>query len=604
MKLRADIVAVYREVHSWVGVVAGLFLFIAFYAGAITMFEPALESWMTPRPALPQPVSLERTPELLEKAFTAFPQARRQYSIVVAPDAAHPARLVWPLSEGRHGHGSAAVMMAALDAQGQLVTVTRRPSPVAQVIDVIHQRMGLPLPHETAMIVMGFIALGYALALVSGTLVFLPALARGLFAVRLVGSVRRKWLDLHNLLGFCSLPFHIVMALTSVVFAFHDVIFSVQAGFLGGERRGAEHGALQGTTGQGHARFGREAGQGALSGPGGPGRAVGDQSAFGPAGQGPRMPVADEGHVMAARSGTQDIPPALSRQAAGDDRSGTGGPVLHGGAPGRAVPLPLPPDRILSRLAQSAPGFVPDTLDYTQRKPRERSGAAPSASGGSLTLRVSGYDAAHVMRGPSSGFATLDPTTGALLWRDYLPGQQSAGFAALTSFFALHFGSYGGVPIRWAYLVLGFAGAFLFYTGNRLWIAVRRRREKASGLELDTRGTWFLARLTTGCCAGCMAGIAVLLDAGLACPAWVSESSAMLVYQGVFWLFVSGAFIPRIGERPLLALSGAFYLLLAGLVCVQSGREITTGWAVAVISLILGGVLCRHSFRVERPRAA
>ncbi|WP_159101778.1 PepSY domain-containing protein [Asaia platycodi] len=44
MKLRADIVTVYRELHSWVGVVAGLFLFIAFYAGAISMFEPALES--------------------------------------------------------------------------------------------------------------------------------------------------------------------------------------------------------------------------------------------------------------------------------------------------------------------------------------------------------------------------------------------------------------------------------------------------------------------------------------------------------------------------------------------------------------------------------
>jgi uncharacterized iron-regulated membrane protein len=30
------------------------------------------------------------------------------------------------------------------------------------------------------------------------------------------------WLDLHNVLGILSLPFHLIMALTAVVFAFHD----------------------------------------------------------------------------------------------------------------------------------------------------------------------------------------------------------------------------------------------------------------------------------------------------------------------------------------------------------------------------------------------
>lgn len=36
--MRTDIVKTYKDVHSWVGIIAGLALFIAFYAGAITMF--------------------------------------------------------------------------------------------------------------------------------------------------------------------------------------------------------------------------------------------------------------------------------------------------------------------------------------------------------------------------------------------------------------------------------------------------------------------------------------------------------------------------------------------------------------------------------------
>jgi len=501
MKLRADIANVYRELHSWVGVVAGLFLFIAFYAGAISMFEPALETWLTPRISLPEAVPLERAPELMGKVFAAFPESRRSYTIVVSTDPDHPARMVWSPHPARHGHGSQTLMMAALDSRGGLVTAQRRPSSVAQVIDTLHQQMGLPLPHEPAMIVMGFITLGYALALVSGTLIFLPALARAIFAVRLKGSVRRKWLDLHNLLGFCSLPFHIVMALTSVVFAFHDVIFTVQAEFLSHE--------------QGEVRQG--------------------------------------GHGMRAMA-------ALSQQG------------MH---PAHETTA-LTPAEVVSILSREVPGFTPDTLDYSTRP-----GSVPM-------LRIAGHDPGHIMRGPNSGFTTMDPFTGRLLWRDYLPGYQSRSFAALTSFFSLHFGSYGGVPVRWAYLVLGFAGAFLFYTGNRLWIAVRRRKEKASGLESDTRGTRILWRLTVGCCAGCMAGIAIILLVAMFQPGLNARLSPFWLYQGVFWLFM--------GLSCLGILDGSWFFLVASILNLavvagalrHFGTDSETSLGVALVALALG----------------
>ena len=72
---------------------------------------------------------------------------------------------------------------------------------------------------------MGVAAVLYVLALVSGVVVLLPTLARDFFALRRGANRKRWWLDLHNLLGITSLPFHLVIGLTAIVFAFHDPFY-------------------------------------------------------------------------------------------------------------------------------------------------------------------------------------------------------------------------------------------------------------------------------------------------------------------------------------------------------------------------------------------
>src|SRR5690606_33432158 len=118
---------------------------------------------------------------------------------------------------------------AALTPDGTLQVEAKGPSPVAQFIDVLHQQVGLPFSHAVAMPIMGAIALLYAIAIVSGIVVLLPSLVSDLFAMRVGRNVKRMWLDLHNVLGVMSLPFHLVMALTSVVFAFHDQFYDAQS---------------------------------------------------------------------------------------------------------------------------------------------------------------------------------------------------------------------------------------------------------------------------------------------------------------------------------------------------------------------------------------
>ena len=226
MRIRNDVIKVYKDVHIWVGIVSGLMLFIAFYAGAITMFEKPLERWATPPSALAPPPPIERADELLEAVLAKHPQAAKFHVVLVQPTAEMPARVVWrePGKTRREftDHG------ASFAADGSLQVEKLARAPVAQLVDTLHQLVGLPFADAVARPIMGAVALLYAVALVSGLSIVLPTLVKDFFALRLGRNIKRMWMDVHNALGIVSLPFHLVMALTSVVFAFHTPFYAVQ----------------------------------------------------------------------------------------------------------------------------------------------------------------------------------------------------------------------------------------------------------------------------------------------------------------------------------------------------------------------------------------
>ncbi|SEN69067.1 Uncharacterized iron-regulated membrane protein [Sphingomonas gellani] len=451
--MRTDIVKMYKDVHSWVGIIAGLALFIAFYAGAITMFEEPLNRWAAAPTRIAPPVSLARTPELIDKVLRTHPEARAAYTVNLTTGPDMPARVSWTTGT-RRAPGS--TFLAALSADGSLQVVKQQPSPVAQFIDVLHQQVGLPLPHAVAMPIMGVISLLYAVAIISGIIVLLPSLVKDLFALRFGRNVKRMWLDLHNVLGLFSLPFHIVMALTAVVFAFHDQIYTAQ-------------GAVQ--------RIGTAA-----------------VEARSPPPDGPKPP-----------------PPL-------DAVTGT-----------------LPPAELQQRLSRSLPGFELRTIRYDYDEKEGPHG------------QIAGVDPRYGLRAPTYGMGEIDTRTGAIRKSDYLPGRQGAWFATVTSFFALHFGSFGGVAVRWGYFLLGLAGAFLFYTGNLLWIESRRKRERKNGAVEQTRATRVLGALTTGVPLGCVAGISVTIAAAKwlspdlpALAAWHSRIYYLVFVGAIVWALVRG----------------------------------------------------------------
>ena len=468
MKIRTDIVRMYKDVHTWVGIVSGLCLFIAFYAGAITMFEVPLQRWASAPIALSAPPPpMERAGELVEKTIAAHPEAAKAYRVVVATGPEQPARMIWRVErpEDEHHHAPDSYFASTLRADGSVEVVEQPESPVAQFVDVLHQQVGLPLDHEIAMPIMGAISLLYFVALVSGVIVLLPSLVKDLFVLRAGKNLKRMWLDVHNVLGVFSLPFHIIMALTAIVFAYHDQFYDAQG------------------------------------------------AAF------------SKTDVRAERGG--------------------GGPAPEGAL--------LAPHLVVQSLAAQAPDFEPQVLLYSTRP------------NGAVGLRVQGVDPRHGLRGPTFGVAGVDPYSGKIVMSDYLPGQQSGLFATITSFFALHFGNFGGAPVRWGYFLLGLAGAFLFYSGNLLWVESCRKKERKAGAVVQSRAVRFMGNLTVGVTLGTIAGISLTISGAKWLPAgadfafWHSLLFYGLFLAAIGWAFARGAARASVD---LLRVSAATTLLI------------------------------------------
>ncbi|UCZ57321.1 PepSY domain-containing protein [Desulfurispirillum indicum] len=455
--MRSEIVRIYRSVHTWTGIIAGLALFIAFYAGSLTIFKESLAGWASPPSAGTAAVSLADVPELMERTLEAHPQTAREMWLHLDEGEHLPARLTWRVrKEGAGGHDPMAMrhFTAILQEDGTPRIEEIRPSQLGNFIDVLHRVIGLPADKGPFRWIMGTIAALYALALVSGVIILLPSLVRDFFALRESNNPRRIWLDSHNLVGMVSLPFHIVMALTATVFAFHGAIYMIQDKTL------------------------------------------------------------HQGQLASIWA------------------SSLGGDVYE---VAQAPSTLLTPTELVARSQAISPSFEPRTLQYL------------NLTGTRPVVRVWGTDATTYVAKFIGGFVALDPYSGAVMSTGYMPGQQNTSYALISSFFTLHFGTYGGTPVRWIYFLLGLAGAWLFYSGNLLWIEARRRRtpRTQSAVPRQSRSLLIMAALTVGVSLGCVAGISATIVAGKWLHGHVTDMGLwhQIVYYTCFFAAIGWAFL-------------------------------------------------------------
>ncbi|WP_396233586.1 PepSY-associated TM helix domain-containing protein [Acinetobacter baumannii] len=417
MKIRSDIIKIGKNLHTWVGISAGILLFICFFAGGLTMFQHHLSQWASPPPQKLASIQINQYNQLVTQTQEKYPETKKAFTLSFNSPEAYNSPIYWEAAhKGRendhHIDIAQSNMMATLDQNGQLIVKQQNVSKLGWLIEQLHETAGIPgmIGHHTAgVMVMGGVAVLYFLAIMSGLIVLLPTLVSDYFAVRKGKNKKRFWLDTHNVVGITSLPFHIIISVTVVVFAFHDVMY----------------GALAQVTGK----------------------------------------------------------PIFERPA----------PIQI------AEPRPkLDVEQIYFKIQKIAPEYRIDGIRFNNLDKPERASAF-----------VALYHPDRMMRGDNFDYLTFNPYQTKPYSIETLSTKENNISSLIRSMFALHFGNYGGDPIRWIYVFFGLGGAYLFYSGNILWIESRLRKQKNPNLPppQQRKDVMFVANLTIGACLGCMLAV-------------------------------------------------------------------------------------------------
>ncbi len=446
MKIKSDTLRVFKVLHTWTGIIAGLLLFIAFYAGSITVFHEEIMHWQYADNQVPVKEALKQVPELTTAVTTKDPTANRGITVTLPGGHAPQLLAQWRSTDADIRH-------ATINSENTLSFSNPSSSQLSTFIDTLHRNAGIP--GLTGEWLMGIAALLYGLALISGVIIYLPVLSKDLFALRIGKNLKRLWLDVHNSIGIFSLPFHIIFALTGAVMSLHDPMLMAMN----------------------------------------------------------KLIYPDNGRTLLM----QTIFPVGQPAAEGINAS------------------MLPTTELLKNIQRSYPDFQPSALTFIQ--PDKQDGVV------SIMGDVPGVLAHRVRIMASSSNGTVLATQ--------LPDNRPDGMTTLSSFFALHFADYGGEPVKWIYFLLGMAGAFLFYSGNLLWLEARRKRRQKE----QAYSHRLLAGLTTGVCIGSCTGIsAVFLISRW--PEYLSIPALPLpsLYWCIFLLSLAWAFLrpPIFAARDLL----------------------------------------------------
>ncbi|MBQ4843925.1 PepSY-associated TM helix domain-containing protein [Pseudoalteromonas sp. MMG005] len=176
-----------------------------------------------------------------------------------------------------------------------------------------------------------------------------------------------------------------------------------------------------------------------------------------------------------------------------------------------------------------APEYVITQIDFS----------GLSESGPNAAIKIKSTE--KLMRGPVTDFLYMQPYTFEISTSSVRGGDQGVWSDLVSSFFGLHFGSFGGDFGRWVYFFMGLLGAVLFYSGNLLWLEKRRNKQ----VPEQAKSSNVLASLTVGISIGCIAGIA----SSFAATKWIGLFNVninivyLYLYYCVFFVILAMSFM-------------------------------------------------------------
>ncbi|EKF73712.1 hypothetical protein A11A3_12138 [Alcanivorax hongdengensis A-11-3] len=221
--MKADRMRRYVDLHSWLGMVAGLALFVAFFAGALNMFHEEIHHWQTPRTELANAGTVQG---LLQQVTASSEDARQRIYLLPGADPG----AMW-FQSGQDGAPGEWVTAYSSDFNAAGERGDRPHSGLADFVNQLHYQLAIP---TVGLTLMGIISILYGAALFTGLVIHWPKLRREFFALRHQGNVRRYWKNLHNLIGVLCFPFHLIMSVTGAAMGAFTLIALVMGALVFG----------------------------------------------------------------------------------------------------------------------------------------------------------------------------------------------------------------------------------------------------------------------------------------------------------------------------------------------------------------------------------
>ncbi|MEM6485035.1 MAG: PepSY-associated TM helix domain-containing protein [Pseudomonadota bacterium] len=456
--MKTATIKAFTKVHTWTGLATGMALFIAFYAGSMTVFFHELSEWDNYHPEVEVYQDYDQAQALVVQALEADPDAASDFHLHLSEAHGHAHELFW---FKRLDDGTFENVGYTLDDSETLQGIEGSKGRLGGFLYQLHYNAGLP--DSWGLYILGIVALIYGLAMVTGLLIFIPNFLKDLLVIRPTKNLKRFWLDTHNVVGVISLPWHFMYAWSSVILAI-GIFLLAPFQFL----------------------------------------------------------VFEENLVDIINENLNQVRPPE--------------------AVDRTAPM-LPVEQLIASAKENLPELIPAEIEY------HHAGDANGSASISGTLQ----DGDTLIANAS---ITVSSVTGELVSMND-PREASPGSTMFFGLYALHFVSFGGYTAKWVYFFLGLAGAYLFYSGNLLWVESRRKRRQ---LE-QRKDTILLAKLNSGVCIGCMAGVsAAFLVSRVSMDLANRPELTEYAYYAVFFTSIAWCFIRSVasGTRDVLYACAAF----------------------------------------------
>ncbi|MDZ7922968.1 MAG: PepSY-associated TM helix domain-containing protein [Marinagarivorans sp.] len=199
-------------VHTWGGLVVGWILFFIFVTGTLGYFDTEIDRWMKPE-LKPDKASVSQSLTVAEARLQKQAPDAKRWFINPPTNRDNPQlRIFWemPGEDGKRGVTGNELLDSSTGEP-----VTARATGGGQALYRMHYALHY-LPTSVAYWIVGICSMFMLIAIITGVIIH-KKIFKDFFTFR-PKKGQRSWLDIHNLLSVVSLPFHLMITYSGLIF--------------------------------------------------------------------------------------------------------------------------------------------------------------------------------------------------------------------------------------------------------------------------------------------------------------------------------------------------------------------------------------------------